>query len=302
MKRAIFRLFLIILPLIPLMLMLSMGKKKSETRPPYTSQSIPSVLEKNCPFFLAISPQFFKQSKKNSGVFLTFLIKEQDFLNQIKMVSKKLQTRPYLSLPIYQTKDGHWLVSQKSFVMSKDFERIEISHLNYKKLQNKFIKKHGSKALSLTKILQYFPHHNLFLKIKSKNEDKILKHLSFLKKHKPKTYVFSPNQTLLQKIKQTYPSAILIHSFKKMIRSHFFLALSLQSFVDVEGDGILIPNHLPIAKNMLVYMKDHKKLLIIEKNKPSQNVSKYLSSNISGLIVSNLSHAKDFISHNKNCF
>ena len=141
MKQAIFRIFLIVLPLIPIALIVSSdpptrGKLDPESQD-YYIQKTSSILKKNCPFFLSISPEPIAEEIDPTAPFHSFLTEEKRFIKKIKLASKKFQhnTKPSIFLPIYLTKDSRWIVSWKSFVLTENLERKEISHLDYKEIQ-----------------------------------------------------------------------------------------------------------------------------------------------------------------------
>lgn len=297
MKYALLRLLLALIPLIPLSFFLFLNGTET-----HISQKQNLTKPNHCSFFLALSPRFSHQEWGQDSKFQSFLIGQKNWKEQISKAEPSLNVLFSLALPVYQTKDGHWLISEKSFFISKDSGRVEISHWDYKKIQGHFFETHKDQVLSLQEVLKSFPEASLFLKIESKQDEKILKSLDFLKNRQSSVMIASSENNILGKIKKSYPSVLVLHSFQKMIHLNLLLPFGLDSFVKLLGDGILIPDSFSISDKVFLYMKSQNKSFIIESDDPFKKIPKALAKKSQGLVSSNLASIRNFIIHKKPCF
>ncbi len=310
MRNAILRLFLISFPLLPLFFALILSKNSLKKN----SEEVVAPFKAQCPPLIGVSPFFFKQNpheKKpiNQPQNLTHypFISETNFFKQVSLMKNHFKQNKIpsnhllITLPLYLTKDNHWLISNKSFIISQNLERKELSHLNYKNLQQSFFNIHKSNPLTLNKILRKYPRTSLLIKLKGQNDEKILKQLNFLTSHQGLIYLLSLNEDLLKQISENYPKVLLLHSFKKLIRFQFLNILQIKSFVNFPGDGILIPSSLPLSNNVISHIKKLKKILILE-DENFNGISKTLATSINGLVSSSFQSSLEFIKYKKSCF
>jgi len=296
---AVFRFGLILIPFFPLFL-ISMNTQHSLKSPP---------AEIKC--FVGLTPSFLKNSflKKqalNHPQKMYYpLIAKKDFFKQISLWQMNLKKQGIAShhllivLPLYLTKDNSWMISQKSFIFSKNHERIEISHISLKDLQESYLQIYKNQFLILNHILKSYPKASLLLKLQSTNDINILKHLHLIKNHKSPIYLFSSNEKLLQKIFTKYPQFFLLHSFKKLIR--FQLMNFIPHPLSLLGEGLLIPSNVPLSNSALFHIHKQNKIVILE-TKDSQPISNKLINSINGLVSSDITSAMQFIAHKKSCF
>ncbi len=313
MNNAFLRLFLIFFPFLPFLIAILLSKNSLKTNQ-HPNLKTKSFFETQCPPLIGVSPLFLeKTSLKRKPINFAqnhsypHLISEKDFFKQISSMKTHLKQNNIpshhllITLPLYLTKDNHWLISKKSFIFSQNLERIEISHLNYKELQQSFMDVYKLKPLSLNAILRKYPKTKLLLKLEGKNNKKIQEQLNLLITHQNSIYLTSPHEKLLKQISQSHPKILLLHSFKKIIRFQILNTLQIKSFMNFPGDGILIPLSLSPSKKIISHIKNLKKLLILEENISSE-IPKSLAKSINGLVSSNFQTSLAFIEHKKPCF
>ncbi|MCZ0931920.1 MAG: hypothetical protein OXJ52_02055 [Oligoflexia bacterium] len=92
----------------------------------------------------------------------------------------------------------------------------------------------------------------------------------------------------------------ILHSFKTFIRLEM-LSVFPQSFKQIEGQGIVIPNSFPPAREMLDSLKQENKLLFFEKDPPYTKQDKYWIENSQALISSQTKLAISSIKDKKAC-
>ena len=305
MKHAFLRLFLVFFPLLPLYLALVLSENSQKP-----SEKKEAALETQCPPFIGVSPLFKEQNlSKKRGASLSHypFISETDFFKQIsKMQSHFKQNNIsldylFITLPLYLTKDNHWIVSNRSFIISQNLERKEVSHIDHKNLWQSFFDTYKSNPLTLNKILKKYPKTSLLLKMEGLDDKKILKQLDFLTNHGGLIYLLSSNEDLLKEISHKYPKILFLHSFKKLIRFKLLNILRIQSFVNFPGDGVLAPSSLSPSHKTISYIKNLNKLFLLEEENLNK-IPKILSKSINGLVSSNFQSSKEFIEHKNSCF
>ena len=298
MKHALLRLFLILVPFVFFVRLLPVDR----------TQKTPTTI--TCPAWFGMSPIFPKEplfQKKEEPPYYYPLVSQSDFNKQVSLLKSHLQKnlipldRLMLSLPIFLTKDLHWIISEKSFIFSQNQQRKELSHIHQDTLLKNYKKIYKKTALTLKSLVKKYPQFPLLLKLDGKDPQKILKQLQFLKDHRAPIYLFSLQEDFLDQVSKENLPFLKIHSFKKWVRFQILSFLPRASLLKISGDGLLLPTSLPLSQKIIFSIHQSGKILILE-DSPSHPITPSLSQGINGLVSSQLSSSLKFINHKKTCF
>ena len=165
---------------------------------------------------------------------------------------------------------------------------------NLDKIQNKI---QGSLYLSSSneKLLKDLLLYQSCLSLGASSEDSRFREQDCLAEISNKIGILQTNlnQPLKTNIK-------ILHSFKALIRLKMLSVLP-QSFKQIQGKGIIVPNSVPLSQEMLHFLKQENKLLFFDKDPPYTTQDKYWIKNSQALISSQVKLAISSIKDKKTC-
>ena len=312
--QALKRLFLILFPVILFVTALYLSHIHPPKQKSLSGQKKEQFLNKNCPFYLGVS--FFpQQTNFQKNKITTYLLSEFDFMKKAQDLKRYFQKenislkQVFFKLPLTLTKEGEWIVSQKTLFILPTGERKQISHLTYSEI-NSFHKNLNKnyKALTLDLILSSLPKQSNFLfDLLGSDREKIIKNLEKIQnKAKGDLYLSSPNEKLLKEIllansKASAKAPIkILHSFKSLIRLEM-LSIFPQSFKSLWGQGIIAPSSFLPSQELLQYLEQENKLLFFEKDPPYTLQDKIWIKSSQALISFQTQLAISSIKNKKTC-
>lgn len=276
-----------------------------------------------CPLYMGLSfvpkkrsPHDFLKSErafKNRNRANT-LIFEENFAQTLTNFKKTLQkeqlplNRILFAFPLVLTKDNIWLVSEKTFLISPQGKRSELSHLTYSEIKEQ-IKNFSTKTqtpLKWNSLISYLPKNaKILIYLRGSNEKKIIKNLDGQikrKNTKREIYISSSNEKLLLEILAEDMPFKILHSFKTLVRAEILLPFK-NSLKHIPGQGVVIPSRFSLSLQSLKFLKNKNKLLFLEKEAPYSTNLLVFMKNIYALISSDPHSMIQFMRSNKEvCF
>ena len=256
----------------------------SPSSPP--SSSLPQ--ESNCSFFLGLKPPLANHPSSS-------LVLEKDFHSFTSSLPHSLKKEKWgFVLPLFLTKEEKWIVSYKSFLFTPQ-GREEISYLSLKDIQSSF-----QNPLLLEKVLALFPKKILFLRISTKDPEKIFKNLKFLYNRK-NIFIASQNEDLIQALVQDSAPFSIVHSFRSLVRLQFMNLLGLDKAFFLPAQGIEIPSAFSPSSSLIKKLKKRGKLLYLEQEAPFSTIPSDLLLNLSGILTFDWKKGMQFIKNKNPC-
>ena len=323
MKRAFFRLFLILFPLSLLGLALFLTNKNNPLSHKSTSLSQKKenflALEAKCPFYYGFSFFPLKEKKQNLftnqrdlAPFTSYLLSKQSFLKKVQDVKTELKKhnlslkKILWELPLVLTKDKKWLISKKSFFILPTGERKEFSHLpvsEVEALHKNFMQNKFYTILRLSEALPILPDSHFLFLIGGSHKKNLMEKLKTLPLQNTTGDIFfsSSNEKLLRDIALKTDWKIL-HSFKSLARWQIMKIFQAHSWKEFLGAGFLLPPMFSLPLKDLETLKKQKKLLFLKKDPPYTPFHQSLIQKSNALISSKPPQAFSIIKQKKPCF
>ena len=287
MKQAVFRLFLIVLPLLFLIALLFLTSKKQASLP--LTKKSPSSL---CPFILAYSPFSLSLSLQlEKSALIKKLISAQREVKEAQLPPEGLQLSFYL--PIHLSKDGKEIVSPQPYIVFSSKNRKEISSLTFQELKDSLS---PESPIKLSSLMNRFPKERFFIDFTSKGTSQ---KVQAFYKEKRIDYITSNDFPLLKQFAKESPFK-LIYDFKQILRFQLLQSFLLEQALPFHGDGMILPSFFTISQNTLAKLKNLHQLLFLKSGRLNKN-SLPLLKHLKGLITDDISSVLHFIKKKSPC-
>ena len=254
-----------------------------------SSSPSPSLSQKfNCSFFLGLKPPVTSHPSSS-------LVLEKEFLSFASSLPHSLKKEFWgFVLPLFLTKEEKWVVSYKPFLFTHQ-GREEISYLSLTDIQSSF-----QNPLLLEKVLALFPKEILFLRISTKDPEKVFKNLKFLYNRK-NIFIASQNEILIQALLKDSAPFSIVHSFRSLVRLQFMNLLGLGKVFSLPAQGIEIPSSFSSSSPLLKKLKKRGKLLYLEQEAPFSTIPPDLLLTLSGILTFDWKEGMQFIKNKNPC-
>jgi len=288
---AFIRLFLILFPLSLLIVAIYLNSHLS------VSSRYSKLSKSQCIFYLGLSFVPFKKTQssrianKNLVLWHSTVLSKNFFTQNLKNFENDLKIIKNIifSFPLALTKDKKWIFSYDTFLILPHGERKELSHLTYLEIEkiHQNIMGHHFVLLQLEHVFSYLLDRNFLFYLKGYHRENIIKTLDSIRnKTKGTIYISSFDEKLLRDLEMMDVKWKILYPFKPLLRFQILSWLG-SLWIELPGDGFIIPSQISLSEKTLLSLKSQNKLIFLEQDSHFENHNEALFQHAHALISSN---------------